>query len=435
MNTEIKSMKVRFYTLGCRLNQYEANAIANAFQREGFVLSDSDEADIYVVSGCVVTAEAERKTRQFLRRAKRRNPDAVVVSVGCYAQMRGSLYADISVGNRLKHRVVDFVKNYIHTGKTIVSIKNLNTYNTWDELEIDEFYGHTRAWVKIQDGCNHFCSYCVIPIVRGREISRPIESVVNEVKRLVSRGFSEIVLTGINIGRYGFDWHERDTLSRLIEVLSEVDGLKRLRLSSIEPFTITDRLIDTVVGLPNVCNHLHIPLQSGNDDVLRAMKRGYNSAFFLNLVDNIRDKEPWFNVTTDLIVGFPGEDEAAFEDSLSVLREAMFGRVHVFPFSERPGTPASRLSGKIDRREIKRRVSVALDVAKGCAGAFRKQFLNTALRVIVERISGNGAEGWTDNYLRVKIQNLYDIGVGDAVYVKVKALDGNYLLGYVVAKA
>ncbi|MCD6420056.1 MAG: MiaB/RimO family radical SAM methylthiotransferase, partial [Synergistetes bacterium] len=293
-----------------------------------------------------------------------------------------------------------------------------------------------RAWVKIQDGCNHFCSYCVIPIVRGREISRPIETVVNEVKRLVSHGFSEIVLTGINIGRYGFDWHERDALSRLIEVLSDVNGLKRLRLSSIEPFTITDRLIDTVVGLPNVCNHLHIPLQSGNDDVLRAMKRGYNSAFFLNLIDTIRDREPWFNVTTDLIVGFPGEDEVAFEDSLSVMREAMFGRVHVFPFSERPETPASGLSGKIDRREIKRRVSVALDVAKGCAGAFRRQFLDTTLRVIVERISGNEAEGWTDNYLRVKIQSLPDyIGVGDAVYVKVKALDGNYLLGYVVAKA
>ncbi len=433
MSMRINPLRVRFYTLGCKLNQYEANAIANMFLKRGYVLSDSDDADIYVVSGCVVTAEAERKTRQFLRRSKRKNPNAITVSVGCYAQMRGNLYADISVGNRLKHKVVDIVESYILDKKRTVSRKDLNTCNSWDELEIDEFYGHTRAWVKIQDGCNHFCSYCVIPLVRGREISRPMERVVNEVRRLVSLGFSEIVLTGVNIGRYGFDWGKRNALVELLRILSNVERLKRLRLSSIEPFTITDELIDTIVELPNVCNHLHIPLQSGDDGILKAMKRGYDSDFFLKLVSRIREKSPQFNITTDLIVGFPGEGEVEFLNSLSLLRKVKFGKVHVFPFSERLGVAACKIPNKVSKKEIKQRVLRAVRVAESCASEFKRGFVGSVVQVITEKKSGSKGEGWSDNYLRVKVVGMPEhVSIGDVVYVKVEGVEKGFLYGSTV---
>ena len=423
--------RVKFKTLGCRLNQYETQAMREQFLRAGYLETDCDgEADFLVLNTCTVTSESDREGRYLIRKFHRDHPTAKIVVTGCYVERNENEIKEIpgvtmTVLNRQKSEIV----NLLESCTTFTFAPELPSKRAYVPLKISKFEGRSRAYVKIQDGCNHACSFCKVVLVRGPSRSREMEDVVEEAKRLADQGFKEVVLTGIQLGAYGYDFSKHQMLCSLIERLSEISNLERIRLSSIEATDVSDTLIDLMASNEKFCPHLHIPLQSGDDQVLRRMNRRYNRSFYLDLIQNIRQQVPDFVLTTDVMFGFPAETAGEFQNTVDLLTTAQPYKMHLFPYSTREGTKAARFHELVDNSEMTRRRDVLALLEEKLRQQVQKHFLGRRLFVLVEDLSTE--TGWVAgrcaNYLKVKF--LGDITPGTLLEVQVDKIDGSDLAG------
>jgi threonylcarbamoyladenosine tRNA methylthiotransferase MtaB len=397
-------------TLGCRVNQYESEQIAASLRRCGFRLAESGKAQVCIVNTCTVTHTADHKSRQVIRRFIRENPQALVVVTGCYvdakaSELREIAGVDVLVPNKNKTKLAEIIAK---------KFKLSSPSNT------DGFFKplfHTRALVKIQDGCDQFCSYCIVPKVRGKPRSRPWEDVLQEVKGYLNSGISEIVLTGVHLGKYGSDLDANLSLETLVERLIKIPGKWRVRLSSLEVLEITEKLVSLMTKSEKICRHLHIPLQSGDNRILAAMNRNYQIEEYLECISWLKEKIDSLAITTDVIVGFPGEDELAFKRTKEVIEEAKFRKVHVFKFSARPGTPAANFKDQVPEAIKEERSQELLKLASRLEQTFSAAYLGQVLPVLVERSQNGYLTGLTDNYLRVRLEGKAQIGRLINVYI------------------
>ncbi|MDA8212688.1 MAG: tRNA (N(6)-L-threonylcarbamoyladenosine(37)-C(2))-methylthiotransferase MtaB [Clostridia bacterium] len=416
--------RVAFTTLGCKVNQYESEALKSLFHQNGYQVVDfAEQADVYVINTCTVTHLGNRKSRQMIRRAVNSNPDAVVAVTGCYAQTApGEVLAipgvDLVIGTSDRRRIVELVEEARKSQEPINAVRNIMEAGEFEEISVLESEHRTRAFIKIQEGCNNYCSYCIIPFARGPLRSRKPERVIEEAERLCTAGFQEIVLTGICIGTYGRDLGQVISLAGLVRKLIEIPGLTRLRLGSVEPTDITPDLVEVVADSPQVCKHLHIPLQSGSDVTLQAMNRRYNTMEYAKLVGYLRYMIPDLAVTTDVIVGFPGEEEEHFLHTLEFVEEMEFAALHVFKYSTRKGTASAELPDNVPPELKESRSRQLIKLGKDNAREFARNFIGQTMDVLVEQRVDDAAlgdypdagaansgeslyEGLTGNYLRV----------------------------------
>ena len=405
MSSLTEKKTVAFHTLGCKLNTYDTEWHREQFEREGYdVVPFGDPADVTVVNTCTVTGQGDAQSRQMLRRAHRASPEGLVVATGCYAQMDPDTIAempevDLVVGTAEKTQLLDLINDTCSLGRTFVTRSRSTEFQ---DMDIMNFGGRSRAFVKVQEGCNEFCSFCVIPFARGRSRSRTVESTVSQVERLVQSGYQEVVLTGVHIGDYGMDLDVR--FVDLLEAVERVKGLKRFRVSSIEATFLTPEVIDFLASTPKFCRHLHVPLQSGDDSILSAMRRPYRSAFYADLLDRLADRIPGIGIGADVMVGFPGESEAAFRNTVGLVESSPLVFLHVFPYSPRGNTPAAKLSDNVGPAVRKQRGAELRELAKSKTEVFQRQFLGQPLDVLFEgrREAQTGLlQGVTDNYIRV----------------------------------
>ncbi|MFZ5817705.1 MAG: tRNA (N(6)-L-threonylcarbamoyladenosine(37)-C(2))-methylthiotransferase MtaB [Bacillota bacterium] len=403
---------VAFTTLGCKVNQYDSEAMMALFRKAGYRIVDfQDHADVYIINTCTVTGRGAAKSRQLIRNAIRRSPLSVVAVTGCYTQTAPDEVAAIPgvsliIGNQDRNRVVELCEQAANAPEPIRAVNNIWQAREFEEMPVDSFLGHTRAVVKIQEGCNIFCTFCIIPYARGKPRSRRPESVVQEVERLAREGFREVVLTGIHLGSYGKDYKNEFTLAQVVERLTAVEGIDRIRLSSLEPKHVTPHLMELLQHHPKVCRHLHLSLQSGSQGVLERMKRAYTAQEYREVVQELRRRIPDLGLTTDVIVGFPGETEAEHRESMDFIREMGFSRLHVFPFSARQGTPAATMPDQLPKAVKERRTHEMIDLGRELALDFARQHLGRTLYVLAEEEADAGEgwlEGYTDNYLRVRL--------------------------------
>ena len=388
--------KVAFHTLGCKVNIYETEAMQELMQKAGYSIVDfDDKADIYVVNTCSVTNMADRKSRQMLHKAKKDNPDAVIVAVGCYVQaaaksIKQDEKIDIIIGNNMKNKIADIINDYYEhqdpdtvdiSGDFVLDISKIKEYEEFRVLKHKE---HTRAFIKIQDGCNQFCSYCIIPYTRGRVRSRSIEEIEKEVRDLVNAGYKEVILTGIHISSYGLDFEEKIQLIELVERVAKVAGVERLRISSLEPRIITEEFVERLSKLDNFCPHFHLSLQSGSDNTLKAMSRRYDASEFKEGVRLIRKYFDMPALTTDIIAGFPGETEDDFRESLEYIRDIGFFELHVFPYSKREGTKAASMKETLSNKDKTRRVNLLLSMQEPIRRKFLEEKIGKEVEVLIE---------------------------------------------------
>lgn len=396
-------MKFYIETLGCKVNTYESNVMSEELKTEGFLEVSEAEADVCILNSCTVTNGSDSKSRKVIRSMRRNNPHAIIAVVGCYSQIEKEKLLDLGVqiviGNKGKSKIGTFIKEYVKTKQPIVYIEDLR--HTDFETMILNNFNRTRAFVKIQDGCNNFCSFCIIPYARGNVRSKNPRDVMDEVKQLIKEGHHEIVLTGIHTGHYGSElknYHFIDLLTDLVEV----EGLERLRISSIELNEITDEVIKLMENNPILVDHMHIPLQSGCDKILKSMNRKYDMEYFKNRIQKIRKVRPNISITTDVIVGFPGETEEDFEETLRNIEELKFSKIHVFPYSRRKGTKADQMDNQVKEEVKKERVHRLMELSKKLEIAYMEQFLNQEVEMIPEVIKEGYLIGHTGNYLLVK---------------------------------
>ncbi len=429
--------RVAIFTLGCKTNQYESEAMAGLFRREGYKQVTFDEkADVYIINTCTVTHLGDRKSRQMIRRAVKKNPGAIVAVTGCYAQTSpGEVLeipgVDLVIGTRDRDRIVELVEEAEKSPVPVNAVRDIMSQRLFEDMSILDYENRTRAFVKIQEGCSNFCTYCIIPYARGPLRSRSPDKVLDEVKRLVEEGFKEIVLTGIHIGAYGAGLEEKTDLADLVVRISLTPGVKRLRLGSVEPLDITPRLIEAVAGIRTVCRHLHIPLQSGDDYILNRMNRHYNTFEFSRLVGAIRSQVPDIAITTDIIVGFPGETAERFENTYEFVKETAFSKTHVFKYSPRKGTPAAGYPEQVPAEDKDARCKRLIALDRENQKNFARQFLGRSMEVLFEQPAGEEEELWeglTDNYIRVLVKSSEDLK-GQFADVRIVKLKGTNLLG------
>ena len=398
-------MKVGIYTLGCKVNTYESEFILDMFKNRGYEISSfDDECDIYIVNTCTVTNNSDKKDRKVINGIKGKGLCTVVC--GCFVENPGNYDfngIDIVIGNTHKSEIVSLVENFLENKKHIHLTDNI-MLSSFEDMEITHFNDRTRAFVKIQDGCENYCAYCVIPFVRGRQRSKDKDKVMEEITNLVKNGYKEIVLTGIHTGSYGVDLGIRFT--DLLKELLSIDGLKRLRISSIEITELDEEFLNLLKD-KRLCNHLHIPLQSGSDNVLVSMNRKYNKAKYKEIVDKIRSIRPDISLTTDVIVGFPGETDEDFEECLNFIKEINFSKVHVFPYSKRTGTKASRMTNEVSPIVKKQRVKRLIELSDILEKEYYNKFKGQELEVLVEKVEGGIAYGHTSNYLYLSCEGDY----------------------------
>lgn len=400
--------KVAFYTLGCKVNQYESAAMAELFENRGYTIVDFDsEADVYIINTCNVTNESARKSRQIIRKAIRSNPTAKVAVVGCYAQTNADEILKIPgvsviLGTKDRQKIVDLLQQSDKTEAPVVDIKNVMKEETFEEIAVKGHRQKTRAFLKIEDGCNMFCSYCIIPYARGPVRSRMLNNILNEAENLAKDGFKEIVLTGIHLGLYGTDLKDKTSLLDVISEIAKIQGIERIRLSSIEIIELTDEFLLGLSKIDKFCHHFHVPLQSGCDSVLQRMNRRYTTAEFAERVRRIRELLSDASITTDVIVGFPGETDEEFEQTKNFIKAIDFSKLHVFPFSPRKGTPAAAMTNQVEKDIKSTRCHELLKLSEKLEGNFRNKFLNSSQKVLFEDKTSNGLyEGFTENYIKV----------------------------------
>ncbi len=431
-------MKVYFLTLGCRVNRYETDAMRRLFLDKGFeVTEDASEADCCVVNTCSVTGEADRKSHQMLRKMARLNPDAVVVATGCSAELAdGTIDCDLIVGNREKNEIADRVLEYMkqqgkheHTASHVrPEVTKKDEYHDFGSVLSPE---GTRAFIKVEDGCNNFCTYCAIPYARGRVASRSFESCVEEAKFLADSGYKEITVSGIHLCSYGKDRGE-DIMSllKLLQAIDTVPGVERLGLGSLEPMSMTEEFIEGLAGLKHLCPHFHLSLQSGSDTVLKRMNRRYDTEDYTERVRLLRKYFPDMSLTTDIITGFPGETEEEFEETCLFARKMAFAKIHVFPYSEREGTAAAAMP-QMDMSVRKARAAKLISISDELSAEFAAGMTGKTAEVLVETVSDGIPEGYTANYVRTKITegaDVSEIRSGDIVKGVISGSDGAFCL-------
>ncbi|TVP85024.1 MAG: tRNA (N(6)-L-threonylcarbamoyladenosine(37)-C(2))-methylthiotransferase MtaB [Alkalicoccus sp.] len=418
--------KVAFHTLGCKVNHYETEAIWQLFQKENYEKVEFDQtADVYVINTCTVTNTGDKKSRQVIRRAVRRNPDAVICVTGCYAQTSPAEVmavpgVDIVVGTQDRHKMIPYIEQFQQEREPINGVGNIMKTRVYEELDVPSFTDRTRASLKIQEGCNNFCTFCIIPWARGLLRSRDPEEVLKQARQLVEAGYKEIVLTGIHTGGYGEDMKDYN-LARLLKELEKVEGLKRIRISSIEGSQITDEVIQAIDASDKIVRHLHVPMQSGSDTVLKRMRRKYTMEFYKERVDRLKDALPGLAVTSDVIVGFPGETDEEFQETYDAVRDIGFSELHVFPYSKRTGTPAARMKDQVNDDIKHGRVRSLIELSNQQAKEYASLFEGEVLEMIPEEADKENSSlltGYTDNYMKVKVE-LPEKFIGEIVKVKI----------------
>ena len=428
-------MTFAFYTLGCKVNQYETAAMERMLIAAGYTPTVSDaEPDIFIINSCTVTAESNRKTRQTVRKFRRELPSAVIVLTGCMPQAfpdeATEIYAaDIVLGNHSNNRLCDAIGEFLETKKRVVIIDEHKKGDLLDTPPIDKIEERTRAYLKIQDGCNRFCSYCIIPTARGRERSKPLDDIKNEVTSIAKMGHKEIVLVGINLSAYGNDIGA--TLCDAVDVVCAVKGIERVRLGSLEPDIFTDEMMARLKNQPKFCPQFHFSLQSGCDETLKRMNRHYDTEFYRNLIERVRNSFDNAAITTDIMVGFAGETEDEFEQSLGFAREISFARAHIFAYSRRTGTVAARAKNQVTNADKRIRSQKMIAVTKESETAFLKSQVGKICSVLFETKRGNFNEGYTKNYTYVKVDTPDDL-CGKIKDVRIIGAADDYCIGELV---
>ena len=425
-------MKVQFYTLGCKVNQYESEAMGELFEKRGYtVVGEAEPADIVIINSCTVTAESNRKTRQTVRKARRKNSQAVIVLTGCMAQAFPDeaakiVEADIVVGNKNEDKIPDLCERFIAERKAMHIFEEHETGEKITDFTVTGFSEHTRSYIKIEDGCNRFCSYCIIPYARGRVRSKSVGAIAAEAEGLSRSGYKEIVLVGINLSAYG-----QDTGAGLCDAVlaaAAPEGIERVRLGSLECDQISDDALLKLSECKEFCPQFHLSLQSGCDRTLREMNRKYDTAFYRDLVERIRRIFPDASITTDIMVGFPGESDEDFKESCDFVRETGFARSHVFIYSEREGTPAARRHDAVDKSVRAERAHIMGDICRQCERDFLKAQCGKTEKVLFETESDGYWEGYTGNYTRVKVKSAGDLE-GKIMQVVLTAANEDYCIG------
>lgn len=420
-------------TLGCKVNQYESEAVEEIFQSRGYE-KKLNNADIYVINTCTVTNMSDRKSRQMISRARRDNPEAVIAVMGCYSQVKPEEVAaiegvDVVLGSRNKEEVVDLCENVLQNKKAIDKVLSFSETKTIEELEISNQEAMTRAYMKIQDGCNMYCSYCLIPYARGNISSRDMDSIKKEAKRLAQNGYKEIVLTGIHVASYGKDLRNGTSLIDVIEEVAKTDGIERIRLSSMEPRHITRDFLERMKATGKACDHFHLSLQSGSDDILKAMNRKYDTKIFKEKVDLIREVFPNAGLTTDIIVGFPTETEKNHEETKNFVKEIKFAKTHLFKYSKRDGTKAASMKPEVNGNIKKERLKELEAIEEVNRLNFLKNQIGKTLSVLFESKSDMEGfkSGYSTNYLRVNVKD--DIGDNEIRNVLITEIKNDELIG------
>lgn len=433
--------KIAFYTLGCKVNQADTASMENLFLRSGHQLVSFDgEADVYIINTCVVTNTGQRKSRQTIHRAIRKNPNALIVVTGCYPQtaaeeVKAIAGVDMIIGNQDRAQIVQLVEERLahRQTDTLDAVHKLTASTAFEEMAAGDITDKTRAFLKIQEGCNQFCTYCIIPYARGPLRSRSLESIHTETQRLISAGFKEIVLIGIHLGCYGKENPDGPTLYDAVKTVLDVPGVQRLRLGSLESVEVEPRLLTLMQEDARFCRHLHLPLQSGCDKTLQAMHRPYTTAKFKTLLADIKNRVPDIAITTDVIAGFPGETEADFETTCKFAESCGFSKMHIFPFSARKGTPAEKFAGAVTEAVKKERADILGRIDETMHKAFLQGMVGQNAEVLFEQPAGEDYfEGLTGNYQRVFVKSGGRNLGGEILPVKITAFDGEKLLGEII---
>ncbi len=425
-------MTAAFYTLGCKVNQYESESMAEQLMKNGYtIVNHTEKADVFIVNSCTVTASGDQKTRQAVRRFKKNNPDACVVLTGCmpqaYPEKAKELYqADIVMGNKNNDTLINSLNEFFAKKERLVNIELHQTGDAFRGNLISDFQNRTRAFLKIQDGCNRFCTYCIIPTSRGRSRSKPLEDIKKELDSIAEKGYKEVVLVGINLSSYGKDIGEKFTDA--VKLACETKGIERVRLGSLEPDHITDEVIDELSALPNFCPQFHISLQSGCDNTLKRMNRHYTAEEYYNLCQKLRSSFEDTTITTDIMVGFSLESDEDFEESLEFAKKIGFEKVHVFPYSVRTGTRAEKLS-QLEKHVKEKRAKIMTEVTEEIRQNFLKSQIGKTVDVLVETTNKNGLyEGYTKNYTPVLVNCTEDV-CSKIIKVKITSVEGDYCIG------
>ena len=430
--------KVAFYTLGCKVNQYETEAMLELFEKEGYEKAETEDyADVYVINTCTVTHMSDRKSRQYIRRMKKKNPDAIIAVVGCYSQVSPEEILSIDevnlvMGTNDRKKIVEEVKK-IDASRKVSTVDDIMKVKAFEEIEINKTNGKTRAFLKIQDGCDRYCSYCIIPYARGRVRSRDLESIVKEVENLASNGYKEVVLTGIHVASYGKDIKDSDIkLLDVIKQINDIEGIERIRLSSVEPILFTDEFVEAVSTMDKVCPHYHLSLQSGCDETLKRMKRRYTTEEYKTIVDRLRAAIPNVSITTDVIVGFPGETNEEFDKTYEFLKDIELTHMHIFKYSPRKGTPAATMENQVDPSTKHERSEKLLQLNEENFKKFGQKMLDKEFNVLFEqKVGDNKFEGLTENYVKVIVESDKDLSE-QILKVKITDVKNEFLEGILV---
>ena len=398
--------KIAFITLGCKVNLYDTEAMAELFTEKGYEVVDFEEyADVYLINTCTVTNLGDKKSRQMIRRAKRINPNSVVVATGCYAQVASEEVAKIEginivIGTKNRSEIVETVENYVAENGVVNNVSDIMGENEFEPLQISRLTNRTRAYIKIQEGCNRYCTYCIIPYARGPIRSRKPEEVVEEVKKLAENGFKEVVLTGIHVASYGLDLGNI-TLADIIEKVHSVDGIERIRFSSMEPLAIDNEFVARMSKLPKVCDHYHLSLQSGCNRTLKRMNRKYNAEQYAEACERLRNAFPNVAITTDIIVGFPDETEEDFKESLAFAERMKLDKIHTFPYSPKKGTPAAKMKNQISGDVKSQRSKEMIALSDKMNIDFLNNNIGKTVPVLFEDMENGFWQGHTTNYIKV----------------------------------
>ncbi len=417
---------VAFHTLGCKVNQYDTQAMLEKFRAAGYeVVPFEASADVYVINTCTVTGTGDKKSLQLTRRLRREHPESHIILAGCLAQRKGAELletgARLVIGTQSRDRVVELLEKSIEDGTAISAVNELNAATPFEELTITTQDEHTRATLKIQEGCNNHCTYCIIPSVRGPIRSRSLDNIHEETKRLAKAGYTEIVLTGIHLSSYGRDLHDGSTLLDAIRAVHEVEGVQRIRLGSLEPTIATPEFSRALAEMPKVCPQFHLALQSGSDTVLARMARRYNMRMYIQAVANLRREFPLAAFTTDVLTCFPGETEAEYQETRQVIRDVGFAKIHVFPYSPREGTKAAVMPGQLSKAVKEQRTRELIALGEETAAAYQQQWLGRTATVLIEEKIGDVWHGYTPEYIPVVIADCPVCVPGRTVEVRLTA--------------
>ena len=424
-------MTFAIHTFGCKVNIYESEYVTNLLLENGYKMIDfnsEEDADIYIINTCTVTNEADKKDRKLIHSTRNNHKSSILIVMGCYSQLNPEdIDADIIIGNKYKSDIINLINEFLKDHKKIIRVKDITKID-FEDMYINRFLTHTRAFVKIQDGCNAFCAYCAIPYARGGIRSKDFDKVISEVTNLVNNGYKEIVLTGIHTGRYGIEKHTN--LEKLLRELVKIPNIFRIRLSSIEINEITDGIIDLIKNNNVMAKHLHIPLQSGSNKILKDMNRLYDTKYFINRVNEIREEIPDISITTDLIVGFPGETDELFKETTNTLNKIKFTKIHTFPYSRRSGTKADTMPNQVDGNIKKCRVKEVLSLSDKYELAFYKQKIGNIYNGIIETRKDGKKIVITSNYIPVEVTtNLED---NELVNIKIKKVNETIIKGEII---